>query len=66
MDTDDEDSANGVVKDPDIPKVWRGLQQIKENIELENCHSQAEKDWNKMINEDYEFQKNLQALNLLM
>ena len=57
MDTDNEDSDNGVFRDPDIPKVKRGLPQIKENTELENHCSLAEKEWNKKVSEDYKIQK---------
>ena len=66
MDTDNEDSDNGVFRDPDIPKVKRGLPQIKENTELENRRSLAEKEWNKKVSEDYKIQKNQLASSLLM
>ena len=57
MDTDNEDSNNGVFRDTDIPKVKGGLPQIKENTELENRRSLAEKEWNKKVSEDYKTQK---------
>ena len=57
VETDDEDSGLVTFRDPDIPKVKRGLPQIKENSELESRRSEAEKKWNKMVIDDYELQK---------
>ena len=60
MDTVEFEEDNRIIKDPDL-KVSR-LAKIKENTPVEEKRSIVDKQWNQLVQQDYEIQKNASGI----